>query len=181
MRVISGEYRSRRLLTLPGEKTRPTLDRVKEAVFSHLGTMENRCFLDLFCGSGAIGIEALSRGAKLVIFNDWDTEAIATTKKNLDNLKIAPAKYQIRQLDFRQLLKTIAMQFDFIYIDPPYDSGLFQEVLAQITQYRVLKPQGEIIVESEKNEELNDDELEITKTVKYGRVKINYLKNKKTI
>lgn len=177
MRVISGEYRSRQIKTLEGPETRPTLDKIKGAVFNHLGKLEGKTFLDLFCGCGNIGIEALSRGAKQVTFNDNNPQAIKILKDNLNSLKVIDDRYQVVNLSYRELLTSINEQFDIIYLDPPFASDFFLSVLELIKEYGILKKRGEIVVESEIDEELGNAWFDSDKTVFYGRIKISYLRN----
>jgi len=177
MRVISGEYRSLLLKSLQGEKTRPTLAKVKGAVFNHLGPQNGKSFLDLFSGSGAIGIEALSRGAEKVIFVDSSSLAIAIIKENLANIKIKSDRYDVYNLSYKKLLKEIDIVFDFFYLEPPFASDFFIDCLKLIYHNNILKPNGEIMIESELDVTLDNSWFKIVKTIKYGRVKITYLVN----
>jgi 16S rRNA (guanine966-N2)-methyltransferase len=121
MRVIAGSYRGRPLKAPKGENTRPTSDRVREALFSILGTRtEDARVLDLFAGSGALGLEALSRGADTVTFVDDNRAAIAAIKSNLDTLQ---AVAQVRQTDALRHLNSArnsGAQYDLVFLDPPY-------------------------------------------------------------
>ena len=175
MRVVSGEYRSRKLITLTTDETRPTLDKVKAAVFNHLGPLNNKDFLDLFAGSGAIGIEALSRGIKQAVFNDVNPQAVAVIKENLNNLKVSPERYQIMNLDFNRAIRNINKSFDIIYLDPPFNEDLAVKALKMIKKYDLLKDEGEIVIESEKNQDFSDWGYRLIKVSSYGRIKISYL------
>ena len=177
MRVISGKYRSRRLKTLAGLMTRPTLDKVKGAVFNHLGDLRSKSFLDLFCGCGNIGIEALSREAQKVVFNDSDQQAIKILKENLNSLKVAEDRYSIFRSSYVDLLASCTELFDIIYLDPPFDSALFLSCLQLIKEHNILKPAGEIVCESEMAEELENPWFRTEKVVQYGRIKISYFIN----
>ena len=123
MRIISGTARGTKLYTLEGQTTRPTLDRVKESLFNIIqNKIQNSIFLDLFSGSGAIGLEAASRGAKKTILCDKSKEAITVIKKNIEKTHLSK-KVELYNLDYELLLKTkIKEKIDIIYIDPPYDS-----------------------------------------------------------
>lgn len=177
MRVISGKYRSRILKSLENDKTRPTLDRVKEAVFSSLYDINDKVFLDLFSGSGSIGIEALSRGARKVVFNEIDKNALNIIKKNIANLNISE-EYELHNLDYRRCLKNLNMKFDIIYVDPPYAAKYYQEVIDEINDLNLLSADGIIVLESEKNISLDLKQYNIIKSVSYGRIKITYLRRK---
>lgn len=125
MRVIAGEYRGRPLKALKGDATRPTTDRVKEAlmskVFSTQGSLENCCVLDAFAGTGALGIEALSRGASFVIFCDKSSEANKIISENLRAVKAENSRYQLLKMDSLSLSSSvIKKQIDLVFFDPPY-------------------------------------------------------------
>ncbi len=173
MRVIAGKYKRSNLETLEGMNTRPTKDMVKEALFSSIN-VEGCVVLDLFSGSGAIGIEALSRGAEDVIFNDSSKDACRIIKSNLDKFK------EIRQLynlDWKDCLERVDKVFDFIYIDPPYAFENYEELLKIIVEKKLLKDSGTIVVEVRKDVTLNQvDGLGIYKEKKYGINKLLYLR-----
>ena len=175
MRVISGEYGSRRLITLTKLETRPTLDHVKEGIFNHLGSMKDKCFLDLFCGCGSIGIEAISRQAKLVVFNDKSHRAINCLKNNLTNLEIDSNKYRVYSHSYLDTLAILSDRFDFIYLDPPFTRDYILPCLKYINDNQLLLFDGKIIVESEADEQLENDWFEIYKVANYGRIKITYM------
>lgn len=125
MRVIAGEYRGRKLKALKGSETRPTTDRVKEALMSKIisakDTLDGLCVLDAFAGTGALGIEALSRGASFVAFCDKSNEAIKIISENLKDLKVAPSQYTLKKLDSLSLSASVFRQaFDLVFLDPPY-------------------------------------------------------------
>ena len=125
MRVIAGEYRGRPLKALKGDATRPTTDRVKEAlmskVFSAQGSLEDCCVLDAFAGTGALGIEALSRGASFVIFCDKSSEANKIISENLRAVKAESSRYQLLKMDSLSLSSSvIKKQIDLVFFDPPY-------------------------------------------------------------
>ena len=123
MRIIGGKYRSRVLSEFAGDDVRPTSDRAKESLFNILALkMYGARVLDLFAGSGALGLESLSRGAKEVVFNDFSKESLAIVKKNLAALKIAVggAEAKVCQYDFLSCLDVMHGTFDVIFLDPPY-------------------------------------------------------------
>ena len=124
MRIISGTARGTKLFTLEGQTTRPTLDRVKESIFNIIqNQIINSNFLDVFSGSGAIGLEAASRGAKKVILCDKSKDAINIINKNIEKTHLKE-KIELYNLDYETLLKNkIKEKMDIIYIDPPYNSN----------------------------------------------------------
>ena len=121
MRIISGNLRGTKLYTLDGLNTRPTLDRVKESLFNIINKYIDGCtFLDLFAGSGAIGIEAISRGANKVVMCEKSKEAIQVINKNIEKTKINE-KVKLYNMDFEKCIKNeLNEKFDLIYLDPPY-------------------------------------------------------------
>lgn len=144
MRVISGKYKGRNIYSPHGE-VRPTTDMVKGSLFSILenrGLVNGADFLDVFCGTGSIGIEALSRGANSCVFIDANTD---NAKRNLDTIGI---EARLVRADFRRALRLIRdSKFDVIFADPPYAAGYAEEVLRLILKYDMLKPDGVIIIE----------------------------------
>lgn len=176
MRVISGKYKSLKLKTLKGQKTRPTLDKVREAIFSSIAFDNYVSILDLFAGSGAIGIEALSRGYKKVIFNDKSRQAVNVIKANLKSLNI-DNNVIVYNYDYKACLK-IVDKVDVIFIDPPYNSFDIEAILALITEHAVLNADGLIIVESA-SEMLVEEHISKYKKVKekrYGNSKVSYFR-----
>jgi 16S rRNA (guanine966-N2)-methyltransferase len=119
VRIVAGEFRGRRLAAPRGVRTRPTADRVREALFSMLGDVSGARVLDLYAGSGALGIEALSRGAAAAVFVERDPHAVAAIRRNLDALGLA--EDVVRQ-DALRFLARAEGTFDLVFCDPPYDS-----------------------------------------------------------
>lgn len=150
MRVITGLYKGRRLKTLEGSAVRPTSDRMRETVFNILAPrIEGARFLDLCAGSGAIGIEALSRGAGQVTFVESSRKSSTVISENLRHCEIRNG-YTFIARDALMALKYLAQekqQFDLIYFDPPYDSELYSPVLWQIARGNLLTEDGILIVE----------------------------------
>lgn len=134
LRIIAGHYKSRKIETLPGLDTRPTSDRVRESVFSKMHfLLPDARVLDLFAGSGAIGIEAVSRGAKEVIMADLSRESCGVIRKNLTTLSVRNA--QVINQDYKNVLKSLSGQhFDFIYLDPPYQDIRMDDVFDEISR-----------------------------------------------
>ena len=150
MRVIAGKHRSRPLISPKNSDVRPTTDMIKESIFNIIQNDVIDCdFLDLFAGSGAIGIEAISRGANKVVFCDNSKESIKLIKQNLAMLK---EEAEILFGDYEYALTRLKnRQFDIIFLDPPYASGLEQEILATLASSGLLKEDGRIIVEASKH------------------------------
>ncbi len=156
MRVIAGKYRSRNLQSLPGDETRPTYDRLKETLFNVLaaaGKIEGSTFVDLFAGTGSIGIEALSRGAASVYFIEAHRKAAQVIRANLETLGITEGAEVIEQSaadGLRQLAES-DLHPDVIFLDPPYRmQGAYAQVLRIIARTRILKASGIVIAEHEK-------------------------------
>ena len=171
MRVITGSARGRRLKTPENYDIRPTSDNVKEAVFNILQfDVEGRRVLDLFAGTGQLGIEALSRGAASAVFIDRDRTAIQIVK---DNLKTCGLSGTVLCCDSLSYLKNCG-RFDLIFVDPPYDSGLYDEVLGMINQIDILSDGGIIIVEARQDTPLPNMTAPYRRLreYRYGKVKI---------
>lgn len=151
MRVISGTAKKMRLRTLDGLDTRPTTDRIKETLFNMLQFDLGDCyFLDLFSGSGAIGIEALSRGAKKAVFIEQNPKAIQCIKENLNVTKLSE-RAEVRQQDVLSGLKELEKSavFDIIFIDPPYGNQLEKTVLDYLRTSKLAGAHTKIIIEAE--------------------------------
>ncbi|MBQ1826676.1 MAG: 16S rRNA (guanine(966)-N(2))-methyltransferase RsmD [Erysipelotrichaceae bacterium] len=183
MRIVAGLFRSRILQTLPGDNTRPTLDKVREAVFSRIGPyFENgERVLDLFAGSGAIGLEALSRGAAEAVFVDKSFQAIRVIRKNIESLKVNE-KCRVLNLDYSQALRTLGEEkqsFDLIYLDPPYRLQAISEIVKQVSANELIAKNGIIIAETLKEEEIEvPSGFEKEKEAFYGITKITYIRFK---
>lgn len=154
MRVIAGTARGRRLKMVPGDTTRPIMDRVKEALFSILGRgIVDTAFLDLYAGTGSVGIEALSRGAAWVTFVDLDRMAIQTIRENLDITRLSE-RAAVRRTDALELLKAGPDQpYDYIYVAPPQYKGLWARTLEALDAHPAWIPDGtEVIVQIDPKE-----------------------------
>ncbi|MGI6686165.1 MAG: 16S rRNA (guanine(966)-N(2))-methyltransferase RsmD [Bacillota bacterium] len=176
MRVISGQAKGR-LLTAPrGFITRPTSDRVKEAIFNVLAPkIMGSHVLDAFAGSGALGIEALSRGAEHVVFIEKRREAWLTVKKNLA-LTGFDGRAEVFMGDFASVLSCLEERFDLIFLDPPYNEGLIQKAVSLIIDSGLLKSEGVIIIETaSKFQELpTKEEITLKKESVYGDTAVLY-------
>ena len=181
MRIISGTAKGIRLKTLEGDATRPTAERVKEAVFSMLqGDIESRDVMDLFAGSGQMGLEALSRGASSAVLIDKSVEALKIIKENAEKTKLND-RCDIRKDEYLSYLKkNTGKKFDLIFIDPPYASGFYQPALQALFSGGFLKASTLIVCESgeenifDKNIALSEA-FETVKKARYGRTYITIL------
>ncbi|MBE7087014.1 MAG: 16S rRNA (guanine(966)-N(2))-methyltransferase RsmD [Clostridiales bacterium] len=174
MRVVGGLYKGRVLVPFDGDRIRPTSDKVRESFYNIVRDKVYGCnFLDLFCGTGAMGIEALSRGASFVQLNDFSKDSLTVVKKNLEKLKITD-NVKITNFDATGCLKNSIQKFDIIYIDPPYKSDLGIKVLPFVGE--ALTDDGIAVYESETpfNERVSG--LEIYDTRKYGRAYLTFFK-----
>ncbi len=203
MRIITGTARGIQLTTLEGDATRPTSDRAKEALFSMIQfDLEGRRCLDLFAGSGQLGLEALSRGAEYCVFTDEARDAVEVIIANAKKTKLFD-KCRISATGFSQYLRGAAgkEKFDIIFLDPPYASGFLPEALSLIAEGELLRQGGRIVCESDngtalvKKKDLKSDEYHsekvmeqvfcgseelagkytVSKTALYGRARITLL------
>lgn len=171
MRVIAGKYRSRMLKTVENNRTRPTTDKNKENLFNMIGPyFDGGNCLDLFAGSGGLGIEALSRGMAYLVAVDKQYAAFKVIKENLATLKIDDAK--VLKMDYRKALSTLAhedMQFDLVLLDPPYDMKINQGIMNTLYQQHMLKEGSLIVVEDRLEERLTFEQpFELVKENQYG-------------
>lgn len=179
MRIIAGKHRSRKLLTISELDTRPTSDRLKESLFNALGgRCDKQLWLDLFAGSGAIGLEALSRGASFVVFNDSNPKACAMIEKNIEALK-EQSSCIVMNLDALACIQQLNNQsylFDVIYIDPPYKQ-LLDPIILEITKASFISKDTIFIIEREKADALTQYEsLVVLKHKVVGKSQYNILK-----
>jgi len=135
MRIIGGEYKGRKVELAPSQSARPTADRVREALFSILyDRVDGACVLDLFAGTGLVGLEALSRGASHCVFCDREKSAVEALRANLQRLGTDPSRYALLEGDYTVLCARLAREgraFSFIYLDPPYDGGYYEDALTR--------------------------------------------------
>ena len=143
MRVVSGEAKSRRLQSVRGDTTRPITDRVKTSLFNILmGRVEDTCFLDLFAGTGAVGIEALSRGAREAVFVEREERAAITIRRNLQATGLADRAQVVRKDVFRFIASYQGSPFDIVYVAPPQYRGLWARTLQALDTSRLIAPGG---------------------------------------
>jgi 16S rRNA (guanine966-N2)-methyltransferase len=160
VRIIAGTYRSRKLITPAGAKTRPTSDRLRETLFNVVAPqVTNSVWIDLFAGSGAIGIEALSRGARMVYFAEDDGKAARAIRENLRSLKITEG-FEVHEREAVQALRLLdssAVVCDFCFLDPPYSHhGAYDQTLGFLSQSQLIVPHGIVIAEHDKHSDLED-------------------------
>lgn len=182
MRVISGTAKGTSLESLDGDKTRPTLDRVKEALFNILqNDIRNAYVLDLFSGSGALGIEALSRGASFCVMADKSNDAIKVINRNLQKTKLEKNAKVIKN-DYIKTLDSLNQKFDLIFIDPPYAQNIAVDAIKNIVELDLLTEEGIIVLETDEEERELENFKKINVNVydlrKYGRVKLIFLNRK---
>lgn len=183
MRIISGKARGTKLNTLEGLDTRPTLDRIKEPLFSIIqNSIYDANVLDLFAGSGALGLETLSRGAKKAVLCDNSNKAIQIIKENVNKTHFEE-QAKILNCDYKKCLELLKNEsFDMIFLDPPYKSGFDVEALKIIVEQKMLSQDGIIILETdnekEKQDELKKIDVNICGLRKYGRVSLLFLNRK---
>ncbi|MBR3249790.1 MAG: 16S rRNA (guanine(966)-N(2))-methyltransferase RsmD [Clostridia bacterium] len=180
MRIISGTARGTKLYTLEGIQTRPTLDRVKESIFNIIqNEIRNSIFLDLFSGSGAVALEAASRGAQKVIMCDKSKDAIKIINKNIEKTHLEE-KVKVYNIDFKDCLKRVANEkIDFIYLDPPYKTDFIQQAIKLAEELNIIKDDTKIIVETDNSKIIDEitnlNNYRIDKR-KYGRVTVIFIK-----
>ena len=181
MRIIGGKFRSRVLAEFAGEDVRPTSDRAKEALFNILSLkLYGARVLDLFAGSGALGLESLSRGAKEVVFNDCAKASLAIIKKNLAALKITlnGEEAKLMNCDYLVCLEQVRGQFDIIFIDPPYRFDFGEKALQKIAERKLLTENGIAVYERDRSFEGEIEGLEKYDERKYGKAYFTFFRNK---
>ena len=171
MRIITGSAKGTKLMTLDGLNTRPTAERTKEAVFSKLQfDLEGRAVLDLFAGSGQMGLEALSRGAAHAVLCDKEREAVDIIAKNAEKTRLKD-RCTILCADHAECLRRMAMmdkKFDIVFLDPPYASTLIADSLTRLCEQKLLKPGAIVVCESGSPDVDIPVGLEVVKQTKYG-------------
>ena len=183
MRVISGELKGRVIKGFTLKNTRPTMDRVKESIFSIIqNKIPNSICLDLFSGSGSLGIEAISNGSKQVYFVDNNKFAINTINDNISNFGIKQNS-EILKMDYNEALnyfKNNNIFFDIIFLDPPYDMHIINNILEKIEKFNLINDDGIIVCEVDSNYLLgNLKTLKMYKNKKYGSTFVYFYKFEK--
>lgn len=184
MRIIGGKAKGTKLYTLEGKSTRPTLDRVRESLFNILQfKLQESVFLDLFSGTGACGIEAVSRGAKKAILCDKSKQAIEVIKKNVEKTH-TQEQIELYQTTFEELLETkIKEKLDIIFLDPPYETDFAYKAVKIILDNNLISEDSILIIETDQEkrvkEQLKNLEIEIMDERKYGRANLIFLCQKR--
>ena len=156
MRIIAGNFKGRKLESLKGNDVRPTGDKVKEAIFSMIDEyIEESVVIDLFSGTGNLGLEALSRGAKMCYFGDNRSESIRVTKANIENCNVSEQSVVIAG-SFEKVLSKIPEKADVIFLDPPYDKEFMALCFEKIRDFEILQDGGIIVAEHGLKEKLPD-------------------------
>lgn len=183
MRVISGKLKGKKLFSLKGQTLRPTSDRVKEAIFDILqDQIRGKKVLDLFGGTGALGIEALSRGARSAVFVEESTRSLAALRKNIKECRLKEqAEVLAREAQTGiKILETRGESFELIFLDPPYGRGLARRVLQALSRSSIVSPGTLIVAEHSLSEEL--DSIPSWQRVdlrRYGRTQVSFFSLKK--
>lgn len=183
MRIIAGTYGSRVIQAVEGQSTRPTTDKVKEAIFSRIGPyFDGGDMLDLFAGSGSVSLEAISRGMDRSLLVDHHSKAIATIKKNIQTLDVK-ASCEVWKMDYKSALQKAATEgrsFDLVFLDPPYKKQQIAAILAFLDEHALVKDHGDIVCESQKEDVFEEHigAFEKVKDVTYGITRITYYKKK---
>ena len=171
MRVISGKLKGRQILGYDISGTRPTMDRVKESIFSMIQSyIPEAIVLDLFSGSGNYGIEAISNGSKLVYFNDYNMKCIKVIKDNLTNMKVLEQS-KITNFDYKKALnyyKENNIKFDLVFLDPPYKNNIINNILDYLINNDLLNNKALVICELTNKEEYLNEKIVLYKEKTYG-------------
>ena len=180
IRIIGGELKGRKLVTVPGIETRPTADRVRESIFNILSTsVRGALVLDLFAGTGAMGIEALSRGAKSVVFADNDKTALAALSKNIMMCALESRANIIKWNILKNLniICSFPAAFNLVFIDPPYNKGMIQMTLSNLSKSRCLEIGARVAIEHSPREPIsaNDQNFKISDQRRYGKTLVSFL------
>lgn len=179
MRVIAGIAKGRRLIGPKSDKIRPALDKVKQAVFNILGDITGCRILDLFAGTGSIGIEALSQGASHAVFVDDGPESLKIVRKNLEICRFEGRATVLKMKIPEELdrIKKKEAGFDLVFVDPPYDRNLVNPTLQKLFSSGLLSPQGWVIVEHSPRELIQENQAWMIKSRReYGQTLISFLK-----
>lgn len=164
MRIIAGKHGGRKLKEFKGNDVRPTSDRAREALFNILGNITELSFLDLFSGTGAIGLEAISRGAYPVTMVDMSRESVALIKENLSALKETAKIYNEDAFSY---VRRTSERYDLIFLDPPYAENA-EDILKTVAERKLLNDGGLLIYEHSAEKPFKSDEMRLTDSRRYG-------------
>lgn len=174
MRVITGKFKGRKLVSFKGDLFRPTLDRVKESIFNVLrDDIIDSNVLDLFCGSGSLGIEALSRGAMRSIFVDNNTKVMNTVKNNISLFDIEKKARFVLSDAFDFLGSYKGQAFDIIFADPPYDKQYGGRICDLVVENDILRNSGILVLERFRKDAPETDRLKLVKLLKFGQTEVD--------
>jgi 16S rRNA (guanine966-N2)-methyltransferase len=175
LRVIAGEFKGRRLAVPKDDFCRPTLDRVKESIFNVLGAdVIDRKGLDLYCGTGSLGIEALSRGASKVVFMDSNRKAIALVQKNISMLALDKrAKFILSDI-LRFDWKRSETGFGLVIADPPYELMTGDMLIEALTRHEIMANGGLLVFERSRQEKISPEPLQHLKSLKFGQTEVDF-------
>ena len=176
MRIVGGKYRHR-LILFPDDMahTRPTKDRIREAIFSAIGDISGYRALDLYAGSGAMGIEALSRGASHVTFVDVSPLAVKTVNDNLNTLKVNKSEYQVLKTNDMSAIdyfKEKQDKFDLVFLDPPYEKGEYENIVSLLQSNNLLSDKAILVLESNRSIKLENIDYQKNKEYHYGEIMV---------
>ena len=183
LRIIGGELKGKKLYTIPGTLIRPTADRLRESIFNILSNqVDEAVVLDLFAGTGALGIEALSRGAKFAVFIDYNKAALSVVERNIKSCSFDNRSQIIRWNIVKNLncIKSIDLEFDLVFMDPPYNRGIIKPTLLNLHDSGSLGNEACIVVEHSCLEPISETckEFELIDQRKYGEKLISFMKTK---
>jgi 16S rRNA (guanine966-N2)-methyltransferase len=172
VRIVAGKHKGARIYAPPGQDTRPTSDRAREAAFNLIGPIDDAAVLDLFAGSGAMGLEALSRGAASAVFVENDRAAARTIDRNLDKLGLDATVLPLDALKALAAEAAAGRRYDLVLVDPPYE--MFSSLQNGLSAYlpRLLADDGVVVVETESREEPDLPSLSKRTSRRYGRARI---------
>ena len=175
IRITGGEHRSRLLVTPDTNLTKPTMDKVRAAIFSAIGdSVRNATVLDLFAGSGSYGFEAISRGAQSATFVDMSNHAIDSIKKNAESLKVK--NVDIVKSDVLGFLEQNSKEFSIIFVDPPYKLDVYETVVEKALNNHILSENGIMVLESERELNIDESKFKSVRFYKYGLAKVYILR-----
>jgi len=186
MRIVSGSLRGRNITTPSGRNTRPTSDQTRESIFNILAhaewapPLDGAIVADIFAGSGALGLEAISRGAEFCLFVETEPKARAAIRKNIETMNLFGCT-RLHRHDATKLKiapGNLRGPFTHIFMDPPYNKGLWRPVLSRLKDYDLIAPDGVIILEESKDTELNTHGFEVIETKLWGATQVLFLLNK---
>ena len=179
MRIVSGSAKGRRLHAPKSPLIRPVSDKVKGAIFNILGGLDEATVLDLFAGTGSVGLEAASRGARKVVLVDGGEEAIRLLRKNIEQCGFQDTATAVKGT-IPLILKFLSRKnppFNLVFVDPPYDKGLINKTLPVLLQYKLIDAQSRVIIEHSPREIPSAPGLEQTDSRKYGQTIVSFYRS----